>query len=329
MEYVRLGNTGLKVSRLCLGCMSFGNLGNWAVDGEAAKNVLKRAWDLGINFFDTANIYSSGRSEEILGEFLSGLDREEIVVATKVYNPMGEGVNQKGLSRKHILWQIGESLKRLKTNYVDLYQTHRWDYDTPIEETLSVMTDLIRKENKVRYIGASSTWAWQFSKALYTSKLKGYERFVSMQNLYNLLYREEEREMIPLCKSENVALIPWSPTAAGFLSGKYFANGKIASSEQDNSRVAPGSFGYNRYAGKVSNDEIVRRVIETAKSKGVTPAQLSIAWLLEKGVTSPIIGTSKVEHLEEFVNSLSVKISPEEVAYLEQPYVPQPISGHV
>ena len=326
MEYVRLGNTGLKVSRLCLGCMSFGDADNWKLDGDAAKKVLKRAWDLGINFFDTANVYSNGRSEEILGEFLAGLGREEVIIATKVYNQMGQGANNRGLSRKHILWQIDESLRRLKTDYVDIYQTHRWDYDTPIDETLSTMTSLVR-DNKVRYIGASSMWAWQFSKALYTSNLKGYERFVSMQNLYNLLYREEEREMIPLCKSEDIALIPWSPTAGGFLSGKYFSDGRISSSDKDNSRVSPGSMGYKRYTGADSS-EIVKRVIELATSKRVTPSQIAIAWLLYKGVTSPIIGTSKVDHLEEFVGSLSVKLSAEEAKYVEEPYVPHAISGH-
>ncbi len=328
MEYVRLGNTGLKVSKLCLGCMSFGAESNWSVDGEGAKRVLKRAWDLGINFFDTANVYSSGRSEEILGDFLSGIGREEVIVATKVCSQMGDGVNERGLSRKHILWQIDESLKRLKTGYVDLYQIHRWDYETPIDETLSTMTNLV-KQNKVRYIGASSMWAWQFSKALYTSDLKGYERFVSMQNLHNLLYREEEREMNPLCKSENIALIPWSPTAGGFLSGKYFSNGKITTSDKDNSRVTPGSFGYKRYAEKASSNEILKRVIEVATAKQVTAAQVAIAWLLQKGATSPIIGTSKMEHLEEFVGSLDVKITLEEAKYLEEPYVPQAISGHV
>jgi len=328
MEYVRLGNTGLKVSTLCLGCMSFGNEGNWMVDGEEAKRVLKRAWDLGINFFDTANVYSNGRSEEIVGDFLSGIGREQAVIATKVYNQMGDGINERGLSRKHILWQINESLKRLETEYVDLYQIHRWDYDTPIDETLSVMTNLV-KENKVRYIGASSMWAWQFAKALYTSDVKGYARFVSMQNLHNLLYREEEREMDPLCRSENIALIPWSPTAAGFLSGKYFSNGKLIASEKDNSRVAPGSLNYNRYVDKVSNNEILKRVIEVATAKQVTPAQIAISWLLQKGTTSPIIGTSRLEHLEEFIHSLDVKITPEEIKYLEEPYVPQPITGHV
>ena len=325
MEYVRLGPTGLKVSRICLGCMSLGNEREWMVDGEGAKQVLKRAWDLGVNFFDTANVYSDGRSEEILGEFLSG-SREEAVVATKVRGEMGPKVNQQGLSRAHIMWQVGESLRRLKTDHIDLYQIHRWDYETPIEETLSTMTDLVRN-GQVRYIGASSMWAWQFAKALYTSDMEGYERFVSMQDMYNLLYREEEREMIPLCRAEGVALIPWSPTAAGFLSGKYLVGGKLATTEKDG-RLAPGSFTYTRYVGKPQNDQIVARLVEVSKSKGVTPNQVALAWLLRKGVTSPIVGTSKVQHLEEMVESVNVKITDEEARYLEEPYVPQPISGH-
>jgi 1-deoxyxylulose-5-phosphate synthase len=326
VEYVRLGKTGLKVSRICLGCMSFGNETNWMVDGDGAKQVLKRAWDLGINFFDTANVYSSGRSEEIVGEFLSGF-RNEAVVATKVRGEMGPKANQQGLSRAHILWQVGESLRRLKTDHIDLYQIHRWDYDTPIEETLSALTDLVRS-GKVRYIGASSMWAWQFAKALYTSDMKGYERFASMQNLYNLLYREEEREMLPLCRAEGIALIPWSPTAGGFLSGNYLQNGKLVTTEKDYQRLVPGSAGYSRYVGKPQTDIIVGRMVEVAKRKGVTPNQIALSWLLLKGVTAPIIGTSKVEHLEEMVESINVKISEEEAKYLEEPYVSQPISGH-
>jgi aryl-alcohol dehydrogenase (NADP+) len=325
MEYVRLGKTGLKVSKICLGCMSFGNERDWMVDGERAKQVLKRAWDLGINFFDTANVYSNGKSEEILGEFLSG-SREEAVVATKVNGQMGPNVNQKGLSRAHIMWQAGESLRRLKTDHIDLYQIHRWDYDTPIDETLSTMTDLVRG-GKVRYIGASSMWAWQFANALYTSDMKGYERFVSMQNLYNLLYREEEREMIPLCRAEGIALMPWSPTAAGCLSGKYLIGRKLTTTENDG-RLAPGTVAYSRYIGRPQNDQIVVREVEVAKSKGVTPNQVALAWLLRKEVTSPIIGTSKVQHLEEMAESINVKISDEEAKYLEEPYVPQPVSGH-
>jgi 1-deoxyxylulose-5-phosphate synthase len=326
MEYVRLGNSGLKVSRICLGCMTFGNSAGWMVEEADAKPVLKKAWDMGINFFDTANTYSRGRSEEIVGNFLKD-SREDAVIATKVYNPMGEGPNQRGLSSKHVNWQISESLKRLRTNHVDLYQIHRWDYDSPIEETLSTMTDLVR-DGRVRYIGASSMWAWQFAKALRVSDTRGYARFVSMQNLYNLIYREEEREMNPLCRDEKVGLIPWSPTAAGILSGRYFEGGKVAVSAGANSRVAPGSMAFSRYVGKAPNDEIVRRTIELAGRNGVTPTQFAIAWLLYKGVTSPIIGTTKVKHLEEFLGALEVKISEDDSKYVEEPYVPQPVIGH-
>ena len=326
MEYARLGQTGLKVSRICLGCMSFGNQANWMVDGEGAKQVLKRAWDLGVNFFDTANVYSGGRSEEILGEFLNGF-RNDAVVASKVYGEMGPGPNQRGLSRAHIMWQVGESLRRLKTDHIDLYQIHRWDYETPIDETLSAMTDLVR-DGKVRYIGASNTWAWQFAKALYISDMKGYQRFVSMQNLYNLLYREEEREMNPLCKAENVALIPWSPTAGGFLSGAHFENGKLASTANDYQRLVPGSMGHSRYVGKPQLDQIMGRVVEVAKQKGVTPNQVALSWLLLKGVTAPIIGTSKVQHLEEMVEAVNVRVSEQEAKYLEEPYLPQTVTGH-
>ena len=326
MEYVRLGPTGLKISRICLGCMSFGTEAKWMADGEEAKRVLRRAWDLGINFYDTANVYSKGRSEELLGEFLTG-SREDAVVATKVRSEMGPGVNQKGLSRKHIMWQSRESLRRLKTDHVDLYQIHRWDYDTPIRETLSALSDLVQS-GSVRYIGASSMWAWQFAKALYTSDVEGYARFISMQNLYNLLYREEEREMIPLCKSEGIALIPWSPTAGGFLSGKYSKKGRFITSEGDSARVAPGSAGYTRYATRPESASIAERVVEMANRKGVSPNQVALAWLLQKGVTAPIVGTSNVSHLEDMVGSLSVKISEDEGKYLEEPYLPRAVSGH-
>lgn len=326
MEYANLGKTGLKVSKICLGCMTFGNSSDWMVEEDASKPVLKRAWDLGINFYDTANVYSRGRSEEILGAFLKG-SREDAVIATKVYNPMGEAPNHRGLSSKHIHWQLGESLRRLQTDYIDLYQTHRWDYSTPIEETLSAMTDAVRA-GTVRYIGGSSMWAWQFAKALYTSDRNGLARFVSMQNLYNLIYREEEREMNPLCAAEGVGLIPWSPTAAGILSGKYFEDGKIVVKPGDSGRIAPGSMAYTRYVGRASNDEVVKRTRELATSKGATPTQVSVAWLLYKGVTAPIVGTTKVGHLEEFVGSLDVKISAEDAKYLEEPYAPQWVTGH-
>lgn len=325
MEYIRLGQTGLKVSRICLGCMSFGTGDNWRVDGDAAKQVLMRAWDLGINFYDTANVYSNGRSEELVGEFLDGR-RDDAVLATKVRGEMGPGPNQYGLSRAHIMWQVGESLRRLKADHIDLYQIHRWDYETPIEETLATMTDLVRV-GKVRYIGASSMWAWQFAKALYTSDMKGYARFATMQSLYNLLYREEEREMIPLCKAEGVGLIPWSPTAGGILSGKYFVSGKLVTRDGDSARVSPGSMGHMRYVGRTQNDEIVGRLVELAKQKGATPNQVALAWLLKRGVTAPIIGTSKVEHLEEMVGAIEVRVTDEEAKRLEEPYIPQPVTG--
>ena len=328
MQYTRFGRTGLTVSRLCLGCMSFGKSADYMVEEEQAKRVIARAWDLGISFFDTANVYSHGRSEEILGNAVKDYGRENLVIATKVFNEIGSGPNHKGLSRKHILWQIGESLSRLKMEYVDLYQIHRWDYDTPIEETLSVLTDLVRA-GKIRYIGASSMWAYQVARSLGVSELHGYEKFASMQNLYNLLYREEEREMLPLCREERIAVIPWGPTAGGFLSGKYFAEGKLASKESDYSRLAPGSFGYERYVGTGANDEIMKRVIDVAQRNGATPAQIAIAWLLtKKEVTAPIVGTSKVEHLEEFVGAIDLRLSPDDSKYLEEPYVPQAISGH-
>jgi len=309
--------------------MSFGNSADYMVEIDDAKKVISKAWDLGINFFDTANVYSSGRSEEILGAAVKDYGRENLVIATKVYNDMGSGPNHRGLGRKHILWQISESLKRLGMDYVDLYQTHRWDYESPIEETLSVLTELVQ-DGRVRYLGASSMWAWQFSRALHLSETRGLERFVGMQNLYNLIYREEEREMLPLCLAEGVGVIPWSPTAGGFLTGKYFTDGKITSTSSDYSRLAPGSFGYKRYAGKASNDEIVKRLLEIAKRTGATPAQVAISWLLtKKVVTSPIIGTSKQEHLEEFVGAISVSLSADDSKYLEEPYQPQFISGHI
>jgi aryl-alcohol dehydrogenase (NADP+) len=297
------------------------------VDGEDAKRVLKRAWDLGINFFDTANVYSTGRSEEILGEFAKGL-REDMVIATKVYNAMGQGPNQRGLSNKHIRWQIRQSLERLGTDYVDLYQVHRWDYGTPVGETLAALSGLVR-DGRALYLGASSMWAWQFATALRASDCGGHARFSSMQNLYNLLYREEEREMNPLCMAEGVATIPWSPTAAGILSGKYFRDGRITTTKDDSSRVAPGSFSHARYVGRPSNDEIVRRLIEVATQKGARPAQVALGWLLYKGVTAPIVGTTKIDHLEDMVGSLDIKLSSGDVKYLEEPYVPQNVTGHV
>ena len=326
MQYTRLGSSGLKVSRICLGTMSFGNTADWMVEKEEAFKVLNRAWDLGINFYDTANVYSRGRSEEILGEFLQGR-REDAVVATKVFGRMGDGPNDSGLSRKHIIKQVGDSLRRLKTDYIDLYQTHRWDYETPIEETLSTLTELVHS-GKVRYIGASSMWAYQFATAYFISEEKGYEKFVSMQNLYNLLYREEERDMIPFCKEHGVGLIPWSPDAVGVLSGGYFDNGKLVVGPESNSRLRPGGGDYNLYIAPPENAEIVKRVIEVAKAVGATPIQVALAWLLHKGVTAPIVATTKVEHLEEDVGAIDVKLSDDQIKYLEEPYKPKPVYGH-
>jgi len=326
MEYVRLGSSGLKVSRVCLGCMSFGNAREWMVETEDARKVIKKALDLGVNFFDTANVYSRGRSEEILGEVLKDV-REDVVIATKVFGAMGEKPNQRGLSRKHIMHQAGESMRRLGTDYIDLYQIHRWDYETPIEETLSTLMDLVR-QGRVRYIGASSMWAWQFAKSLHVSDKHGYERFISMQNVYNLLYREEEREMIPLCKSEGIGLIPWSPTAAGVLSGKYLKEGRLVVTESDIDRLRPNTPDYKIYIEPPENAEIVGRVVKIAQEKGLKPAQIALAWLYHKGVTSPIIGTTKPEHVEEAVEALEVELSEDEIRRLEEPYRPKPVFGH-
>lgn len=334
MEYVHLGWSGTRVSKIVLGGMSFGEpslqthgTSSWVATKEQAFKVLKRAWDLGINFIDTANVYSQGKSEEIIGEFIKGYDRESFVIATKVYFPVGKGPNDRGLSRKHILWQVKESLRRLGTDYIDLYQIHRWDYETPIEETLATLTDLVH-QGKVRYIGASSMWTWQFAKMYYTAEFKGYEKPVSTQTPYNLLYREEEREMIPFCKAHNITYMAYSPTAVGVLSGRYYRNGKLIEPE-DNPRL---QLKTGFYAAKIymdterfpENVEIVRRVIEVAKNKGVTPTQVALAWVLQKGVL-PIIGTSKVEHLEEAVGALDVKLTDDEIKYLEEPYRPKPV----
>lgn len=325
MKYVRLGCSGLKISQIIIGCMSFGNQQPWMVEKEGAKKVVDKALDLGINCFDTANMYSNGRSEEITGELLKDI-REDVVIATKVYNPMGDKPNQRGLSREHIMDQVNASLRRLQTDYIDLYQTHRWDYETPIDETLSTLNDLVRK-GVVRYIGASSMWAWQLSKALYTSEIKGYERFVSMQNKYNLLYREEEREMNPLCRDQNMGIIPWSPTAVGVLSGKYLREQKLVVSKEDISRLQPK--GYDKdYIEHPENAEIVRRTIEIAENKGVKPAQIALSWLIHKGVAAPIIGTINPEHVQEAVDAVEISLTEQEVKYLEEPYKPKAIVGH-
>ncbi len=321
MEYVNLGRAGVKVSRICLGCMSFGNeMPAWQVEKDQAEKLVKRAVDVGINFFDTANSYSTGRSEEITGDCLKDYG-DSVVVATKVYFPVGDRPNDSGLSRRHIMHQIKASLKRLQRDHVDLYQIHRWDYNTPIEETMRALNDIVHL-GFAHYVGASSMFAWQFLKALYTSDQLGLERFVSMQNHYNLLYREEEREMIPLCKEEGVALLPWSPLARGFLTGKYKRGETPKTTRYQNDKYLA-----ERYF-RPEDFDIVEAVEELSKEKGATPAQIALAWLLHKGVTSPIIGATKVEHIEEASASLEVKLDGEDTKRIEAGYKPHPILGH-
>jgi len=330
MQYARLGNTGMKVSRICLGTMTYGSpkWREWVLDEEASRPFIKRALELGINFFDTADMYSVGASEEVLGRALRDFaKRDEVVIATKVYHPMNDKPNSKGLSRKHIMQSIEDSLKRLETTYVDLYQIHRYDSETPVEETMEALHDLVRA-GKVRYIGASSMFAWQFSKAQHAAKLKGLVPFVSMQNHYNLICREEEREMNPLCADQGVGLIPWSPLARGLLSGsRTKGQSKV---EGETLRSKADAFAQTLYASTVENDfAIIDRVIEIAKKKEVTAAQISLAWLLNKPqVVAPIIGCSKMQQLEESVAALNVKLTVEEMKYLEELYKPHTISGH-
>ncbi|KVQ17480.1 alcohol dehydrogenase [Burkholderia ubonensis] len=325
MEYVRLGSTGLQVSRLCLGCMTYGvperGTHPWTLDEAASRPFIRQALDAGINFFDTANMYSDGTSEEIVGRALCDFaKRDDVVIATKVFHRMRPGPNGAGLSRKAILTEIDHSLKRLGTDYVDLYQIHRWDYHTPIEETLEALHDVV-KAGKARYIGASSMHAWQFSKALYTSKLNGWTQFVSMQDHLNLLYREEEREMLPLCADQGIAVLPWSPLARGRLTRDW-----DASSE----RLQSDAYGRTLYEVYADNDRaIVEAVATIARARNVPRAQVALAWLLQKsGVTAPIIGASKARHLDDAVAALSLELSAEELAALEAPYVPHAVAGH-
>ncbi|MBS4197027.1 aldo/keto reductase [Lederbergia citri] len=324
MEYVKLGNTGLDVSRICLGTMGFGDVNTgfhpWVLDEENSRPVIKKALDLGINFFDTANVYSNGTSEEYLGRALKDYaKRDEIVLATKVRFRMHDGPNGEGLSRKAIMSEIDKSLKRLGTDYVDLYQIHRWDYNTPIEETMEALHDLV-KAGKVRYIGASAMYAWQFLKALHVAEKNGWTRFVSMQNHYNLMYREEEREMMPLCKEEKIAVIPYSPLASGRLTRD--VKNTTQRSETDRAQKA-------KYDATAEHDRlIIERVAELSEKRGVPRVQIALAWLLQKEpVTAPIVGATKISHLEDAVAALSVKLTAEEMAFLEEPYVPHPISG--
>ena len=325
MHYINLGKTGLKVSRLCLGMMTYGDpkWRDWILGEEESRPLIKRAVELGINFFDTANMYSRGVSEEITGRALRDFARrDEVVIATKLFFPMGDKPNQGGLSRKHIMDSIDASLRRLGTDYVDLYQIHRWDKETPIEETLEALHEVV-KSGKARYIGASSMFAWQFAKALYLADLHGWTRFVSMQDHYNLVYREEEREMIPLCRAEGVGVIPWSPLARGFLAGN-----RTREKSGVTARAKTDKFAHEMYYQ--NNDfDIVDRVIENAKRKDAKPAQIALAWLLHQpGVTAPIIGASKMYQLEEAVRALEIQLSEDECKFLEEPYRPHPILGH-
>jgi 1-deoxyxylulose-5-phosphate synthase len=324
VDYVNLGRTGLKVSRLCLGMMSYGSKQwrEWVLNEDEGRPFVKRALELGINFFDTADVYSLGVSEEVTGHAIRDFaKRDDVVIATKVFNQMGPLPNQRGLGRKHIMESIDNSLRRLGTDYVDLYQIHRWDYETPIEETLEALNDVVRA-GKARYIGASSMFAWQFAKSLALSEQHGWARFVSMQNHYNLVYREEEREMIPLCIDEGVGLIPWSPLARGFLAGKRTA------AKDETVRAKTDDFAHNMYFSEV-DFTVAGRVDELAERRGVKPAQIALAWMLHKpGITSPIIGATKMYQLEESVAALDIVLSADEIAFLEECYEPHRVLGH-
>ncbi|WP_312148410.1 aldo/keto reductase [Paenibacillus odorifer] len=326
MQYTKLGKTGLDVSRICMGTMGLGVASErwpqkWVVDEENSRLIIKKALELGINFFDTANVYSDGMSEEFLGRAIKDYaNRDEVVLATKVFFPMFSGQNSAGLSRKAIMSEVDKSLKRLGTDYIDLYQIHRWDYNTPIEETMEALHDVV-KAGKVRYIGASSMFAWQFQKALHVAEQNGWTKFVSMQNHLNLMYREEEREMLPLCKEEGIGVIPYSPLASGRLT-RDWSESTLRSENDQVQRI--------KYDSTADTDRaIVDRVAELAVKHDVPRAHIALAWLLQKEpVTAPIVGATKISHLEDAVASLSVSLTPEEVAYMEEPYVPHTIKGH-
>jgi aryl-alcohol dehydrogenase-like predicted oxidoreductase len=326
MEYVKLGKTGLEVSRICLGCMSYGTPGEgnhaWSLGENESRPFIKRALEAGINFFDTANRYSLGSSEEILGRALKDCARrDDVVIATKVYGRMRPGPNGAGLSRKAIMGELGASLRRLGTDYVDLYQIHRWDYETPIEETLETLNDVV-KAGKVRYIGASSMHAWQFARALAVSERHGWSRFVSMQNLVNLLYREEEREMLPLCAAEGIGVIPWSPQTRGKLSRDWDYTSIRTETDEAMTRL----FAKTQEADK----KVVDRVAEVARSRGIPRAQVALAWVLSKPViTAPIVGATQLHHLDDAIASVEVRLSADEIAALEEPYVPHAVAGFV
>jgi len=322
MDYVNLGPTGLKVSRLCLGCMTYGTKAwrDWVLEEDAAKPFIRQALDAGINFFDTADMYSVGASEEILGRALQefGVPRDHSVIATKVFSSMSDDPNDRGLSRKHIMHSIDNSLRRLGTDYVDLYQIHRFDYETPIEETLEALTDVV-KSGKALYIGASSMHAWQFTKMLLVAEQMGFSRFVSMQNHYNLMYREEEREMIPLCQDQGIGLIPWSPLARGQLAGNKAAN-TVRNQTDDFSK---------RIYTHAADARVIDRVTEVATGRGVPPAQVALAWMLSKPhITAPIVGASKPHHLSDAVAALSLTLDEHEIKRLEEVYEPHAVLGH-
>ena len=326
MQYMNLGKTGMKVSRLCLGMMSYGSKQwrAWVLEEEEAKPFVKRALDAGINFFDTADVYSTGESERVTGKLLRslGIIRENVIVATKVNGQMSDDINDKGLSRKHILDSIDKSLQRLQMEYVDLYQIHRWDYETPIEETMEALNDVVRA-GKARYIGASSMFAWQFAKSLHVCETNGWTKFISMQDHYNLVYREEEREMIPLCIDQGIGLIPWSPMARGFFAGNRKPGGGGETERANSDPFAKGLY---------FRDEdfiVADRAQDVGKERGVTGSQIALAWILNKPhVTAPIIGATKMEHLDQAIAALDIKLSEDEIKQLEEPYKPHPVLGH-
>ena len=325
MILLPLGNSGLKVSRLCLGCMSYGSsqARPWILDEEEALPFYRQAIDAGINFFDTADLYSQGKSEEVTGRALQklGVPREHIVIATKVFYPTGSTPNEQGTAKKHVRHAIDASLRRLGVDYIDLYQIHRYDRSTPMEETLAALTDLIR-QGKVLYVGASSMYAWEFARFLHIARTNGFAQFVSMQNHYNLVYREEEREMIPFCQEENIGVIPWSPLARGFLAGNR------ARTEEGETTRGKTDASARRLYYQESDYRVVDRVRDLAKKRGISNAQIALAWMLHKpAITSPIIGVTKPLHLEEAVKALDVQLSDDEIKYLEEPYLPHAVLG--
>ncbi|MEM6709266.1 MAG: aldo/keto reductase [Pseudomonadota bacterium] len=324
MHYVNFGNTGLQVSRICLGCMTYGEGGRgthaWTLSEDESRPLIRQALEAGINFFDTANVYSDGSSEEIVGRALKDFaHRDEVVIATKAYGPWRNGPNAGGLSRKALFQAVDDSLKRLGTDYVDLLQIHRWDYNTPIEESMEALSDLV-VSGRVRYLGASSMFAWQFMKALHVSALRGLKAFVSMQNHYNLIYREEEREMLPLCEDQGIAVMPWSPLARGILARPWNTETQRSQTDQY------GSYLYSKT--KESDEAVVGTVARLAEARGIPQAQLALAWLLSKpAVTTPIVGVGKQRHLDDAIAALDVQLSREDLDALEAPYVPHPVLG--